>query len=162
MPQSAPATESTFGLRSWGPEGWRAPLGRARAQVEALDRHRRRREEAAALLVVCHDAAAFPDVRPAAAAAAGGGGGGEGGGGGGEGGFDRVLADVPCSGDGTVRKDPGAGRAHMLACVQAQARRARMRVSAGRWGGAGGAGGTDLCQAGQKGPGRGDHDHVIT
>ena len=59
-----------------------------------------------ALVVTCHDAAFYPTP--------GGGGGGGGGGAGGmkgakgtKGGFlrfDRVLADVPCSGDGTLRK----------------------------------------------------------
>jgi 16S rRNA C967 or C1407 C5-methylase (RsmB/RsmF family) len=55
--------------------------------------HQTKRAGSAGLLVTNHDASSFPDLR-------------DGGDAGGPLRFDRVLADVPCSGDGTVRKAP--------------------------------------------------------
>ena len=60
----------------------------------------------ASLLVICHHAqtipATAPPTQPAAAAAAAAAAARAGGG---QGMYDRILCDVPCSGDGTLRKD---------------------------------------------------------
>jgi multisite-specific tRNA:(cytosine-C5)-methyltransferase len=55
--------------------------------------HQTKRAASAGLIVTNHDAATFPELR-------------DGGANGGPLRFDRVLADVPCSGDGTLRKAP--------------------------------------------------------
>jgi 16S rRNA C967 or C1407 C5-methylase (RsmB/RsmF family) len=55
--------------------------------------HQTKRAGSAGLIVTNHDAATFPELRDGGAA-------------GGPLRFDRVLADVPCSGDGTIRKAP--------------------------------------------------------
>ena len=48
----------------------------------------------ASVLVTCHNGQRFPRVAPAD------------GGGGADGTYDRIICDVPCTGDGTVRKNP--------------------------------------------------------
>jgi len=55
--------------------------------------HQTKRAGSAGLVVTNHDASLFPDLR-------------DGGPGGAPLKFDRVLADVPCTGDGTMRKAP--------------------------------------------------------
>ena len=87
---------------------------RVQALISALDRHARPASERRRLLVTCHRGESFPSpTRPfrkhavdACVTSAA-----DGGAAAGSTderlrvGFDRVLADVPCSGDGTIRKD---------------------------------------------------------
>jgi tRNA (cytosine34-C5)-methyltransferase len=66
--------------------------------LDAIDRHHRPDSERSRLVVTCHRGEAFPfPARPFRK--------GEGNGEVPPTGFDRVLCDVPCSGDGTIRKD---------------------------------------------------------
>ena len=78
---------------------------RSRALLEALGRHGRPARELARLAVTCHRGEAFPEpARPFRSH------GPQQGGGGGappSRGFDRVLADLPSSADGSVRSDGG-------------------------------------------------------
>ena len=69
------------------------------------------------LIVTCHPAQSMPRLPPICTGGGGGGGGGANGGGANGGGsendgrypdgcYDRIICDVPCSGDGTTRKNP--------------------------------------------------------
>jgi 16S rRNA C967 or C1407 C5-methylase (RsmB/RsmF family) len=96
--------ERTSGSSDGGSGSGRAALvvandahpARVLALMQSLQRHGRSAGQRACLAVTCHRGEAFPaPKRPFHKASA-------------KGpllGFDKVLADVPCSGDGTVRKD---------------------------------------------------------
>lgn len=65
--------------------------------------HQCKRIGSNALAVTCHDAQSFPTLNPTVREK-------ESTGSSGQGIFDRVLCDVPCSGDGTLRKSPDIWR----------------------------------------------------